>query len=207
MREDKVIVWPMFALAASVFLLTSEPALAQSTASVYRVVSITGGTLTQKGKTLKAGTRIVLGGTLQVSGGAKVMLEAGPGGRLLISGPASFTPKNNRFLLLKAGRLLSSWKKLTGEFKIATPAIVASVRGTEFFLESRGANEAYLCVCSGTVEVLDPRSEEGGQVAVVKGDHHSAHSFKFSGSSFLQTDAAMASHTDKDIAALRASFP
>lgn len=196
----------MLAFLVMTFLLATPPTWAQAAVSPYRVISITGGTLTAQGQALKTGSRIALGKTIQVSGGAQAVIEASAGGRLLIIGPASFTPKSSQKFLLKAGRLLSTWKKLTSEFKIATPAIVAAVRGTEFFIETRGANETYLCVCTGDVEVFDPRVEEGGSVTVIKGDHHSGHNFKFSGSSFLQTDAAMTAHTDSDLENLRKTF-
>jgi hypothetical protein len=84
---------------------------------------------------------------------------------------------------------------------VETPAAVAAVRGTEFYVEPRGKDSTYLCVCRGKVEV---RGSGGSRFkTTMKGKHHTAALIQRSGESTKKRPAAMEGHTDAEISALK----
>jgi hypothetical protein len=135
------------------------------------------------------------------------VLDAGPWGKVLITGPAVFAAnrKGGDGLFLKAGGALSVLHKVAGRsFTVRTPAVAAAVRGTTFFVEARGKTAAYVCICDGTIEL----SSESGAYKSTMTSHkkHTPVLVRFANGQGLSTEASMEHHRNEDIEALGGSM-
>lgn len=157
-------------------------------ASEFTVASVEGGALTVNGRAASAGTALDPGAVVRLDSG-KAVLDFGAEGRLWLTGPADFTVAS-RGLSVSRGGLLSMLNKLTGAFTVETPAAVAAVRGTKFYIEPRGEERTYLCVCKGKLEV----ASAGGFKTKMKSADHKAAVFARSGDSVTQTPAGREGH-------------
>jgi hypothetical protein len=81
--------------------------------------------------------------------------ESAREGVVELRGPASFQVRGGRRagFDLARGRLLAVLPSLKSRFNVRARGLVASVRGTDFYVDLAGRNDLYLCVCDGTVEV------------------------------------------------------
>lgn len=182
----------------AVLLLAAAPAAAE-----WKVHSVTG-TLTAGKVRLKAGSRLKPGAKLALSNGGEAILDLGEEGRLLLKGPAHATLRSTgkkRGLLMKLGALLAVLPGVKGSFTVETPAAVASVRGTDFYVQALGPRESYVCACDGLLEVHAP----GGSPRALGGMPHVGQRFRDASTGRLQTeDKSMAGHSDEDLERLRA---
>lgn len=180
---------------AAVLLLAPGPAFAAH--SVFRVVSVEGGALTADGKPARPGFPFRDGQALHLDGG-RAVLSFGEEGRVLLSGPADLVVEE-RGASLSFGGLLSVLDRLRGPFSVRTPTAVAAVRGTNFFIEARGKDQTYLCLCSGKIEV----SGAGGFKKTIRASRHSPFLFTRGEKGVVQSAAHMENHTDAQIESLR----
>lgn len=175
-----------------------KPASADPKAEV-RVVSVAGGTLKSGGKPVSAGALVAQGSELRLDAG-RAVLDFGGEGRVQLNGPAALTVGARR-LTLSEGGLLSVMSRLKGRYAVATPAAVAAVRGTEFYIEARKDGATYLCLCEGAVEVTGGRGAKYSQSFESK--HHLSAVFTRDGRTLKRSEAPMLSHQDADIEALK----
>jgi hypothetical protein len=151
---------------------------------------------------LNKGDELSLDAPFWVSKGGRAVLRVA-GGVVLIKGPAHFVPKLDGFVL-KLGSLLSVLPHLDGRaYRVRTPAAVAAVRGTEFFVQTGRKGATYLCLCRGAVDVA-PASRDDAPPARIKSDHHAGFEFRDDGGRLVQAPAGMRGHTDDELASLRA---
>lgn len=164
-----------------------------------KVLSVTGGVLKAAGSPLAAGAAVADGSELRLDAGQAV-LDFGGEGKVLLTGPAVLTVGGRR-LTLTGGGLLNVMSRLKGRYSVATPAAVAAVRGTEFYVEARADGSTYLCLCEGSIEVA------GGKGVKYKkrfrAEHHQAAVFSRDGKTLKRVAAEMGGHHDEDIEALK----
>lgn len=168
-------------------------------AGQFTVASIEVGPLTRDGRPVEAGAALDDGSVLHLAAG-KAVLDFGGEGKLLLTGPADFTVET-RGIALKAGGLLSVLNRLKGGFQVRTPAAVAAVRGTEFFVEPRGEHETYLCLCRGRIEVTGV--DGAGKPIAIKSANHKSYLFSRVGAVLTKRAARMEGHSDAEIADLK----
>ena len=164
------------------------------------VVSVSGAALQAAGKRLKGGSPIPAGVKLELGKGGRAVLRLGDAGVVELEGPASFVLGKEPGFRLDAGRALSVLKRLAGPFSVTTAHVVASVRGTEFFVEARGEGGTYLCLCSGALEVA---ARGGGFKTALTAAHHAAYLFAPKREGMTQATAPMEQHSDAQLEALR----
>jgi hypothetical protein len=178
----------------ALLLIISSPSFAATKVAALK------GALTLNGKELKVGDE-VSGGRFDLAAGGTATLEV-DGGKLLLKGPASFTPQADR-LFLHSGGILAALPRLKSKFKIATPSVVAAVRGTDFYIEVRSNTVTYLCVCEGTIE-LSGKGVNSKKLPTITGAHHDEPTLlTLQGSRLRMKKAPMNGHTDAEIAALK----
>ena len=178
------------------FLLLAQLALsgaARAAPARIEVVDVLGA-LTAGGNTLVRGEIIDGSSPVELAAGGEATLRLEQG-LVLLKGPASFTADRDA-LALRSGSLLSVLKKLKRRWSVKTPAAVAAVRGTTFYVEAR-PEETYVCLCEGKLALSSP-GREG--VAHVAAKHHTAWIIKDG----ARTKSTMLGHTDAEIAALKA---
>lgn len=188
-------------LAVALLLFAAPRTFAAQALKVYE---LSGGALTVGGQPLKVGQKLPSGKTARLARGAKLVLDAGPWGKVLLHGPAVFTPGGGDDadgLTLKAGGALSVLHKVAGgRFVVRTPAVAAAVRGTTFYAEARGANASYVCICDGTIEL---ESDSGAYKSTLTSQKkHRAVQLRFDNDQGLETEAPMVHHSDAEIAQL-----
>lgn len=179
-------------------LVLAALAAAASASAEMRVVSATG-RLTSRGKALHPGDRVPPA-KLELSSGTAVFDT--DAGRFLLKGPAAMTPARSS-IRLDLGGLLSVLPKLgRRRFAVRTTTAVAAIRGTDFFVDARGENESYVCVCRGEAGL----SAEGLEARKVAADHHKATLFRRAEAGVEASDAGMESHTDEELEELRSAI-
>lgn len=171
-----------------------------------RVLSVEGGTLTSRGKPVPAGAVLRRDQPLRLDGPGRAVIQVGRSGHVLIKGPASLTadPGGARGFFLRAGAVLSVLPRLTGRFHVRTPAAVAAVRGTDFYVEARGKDAAYVCVCEGELAVTAGKPGPREKPRPLKGTHHNARLFRAGPRGLVDGSAPMTGHDDAEIAGLSA---
>lgn len=171
--------------------LGAAPALASSSGKVLS----TTGRLTAGGKALVAGDSLPSMEITLDQGSATLAVE---GGRLLLTGPARFTPRPTGFRLT-LGSLLSALRHGQRRFVVRTPTAVAAVRGTDFYVgvDSDGATD--VCICKGAVEV----SAKGMKTVPMTAENHLNWRFVKNGSGVSGAKAPMRGHTDAELDVLR----
>ena len=194
-------------LAALLSLTLAAPAAAARPAgAATTVLELSGGALTVGERSLQVGDRLPDGKSARLARGGRLVLRAGPWGKILLHGPAVFAAGGEDGadgLRLKAGGLLAVLHKVKGRvFGVRTPAAALAVRGTTFYTETRGQTAQYLCICDGAVELLTP---SGAFKATVSSEKtHKSYLFQFHDDNGLQSEAPMERHNDEEIAALAA---
>lgn len=187
------------AMILALCALASAPARAKMLTSPYEVISLEGGELRAGKKLLKEKDRLAFGVRHKLAAG-RAIIGLGSAGKLLLRGPAEFTPQQDA-LSLRSGALLSVLPFLKGRFSVRTPTVTAAVRGTDFFIEAR-KKETYVCLCSGA---LDLTSDDDGRFRLnLQGSRHEAPILLRDGSRVTRTPAAMQGHTDAEIEELKA---
>lgn len=191
-------------LLAAALLLCRAPLFAAQTMTVSQ---LSGGALTVDGKPVKTGDAVPAGKTLRLARGAKLVLDAGPWGKVLIKGPAVFSAnkKGGDGLSLKAGGALSVLNKVPGRsFTVRTPAVAAAVRGTTFYAEARGKTASYVCICDGSIELT---SDSGAYKSTMSSHKtHKSVLVRFANDQGLSTEATMEHHSDEEIESLGGSM-
>jgi len=173
---------------ALALLLTNVPVAAFSAG---RVLS-TDGVLTSGDAVLKAGDALPNAEVRLASGTATLALD---GGRFLLKGPARFTPRKSQFRL-DLGSLLTVLKSRAGRrFSVRTPAAVAAVRGTDFFVSVGSKQEVDVCICRGALEV----TAKGMEKLPMAAEHHLNYRFWIVKSGTAREESPMIGHTDDEL--------
>lgn len=189
------------AMLFSLFLLAAPArAAAPADPGAMTVVSVAGGRLSVGGRELAAGDALKPGKTIALSAGEAV-LDAPGAGRLMLKGPASFTPSRSGGRLASGG-LLSALPFLKGRFEVHAGPITAAVRGTTFFVDARG-EEAYLCLCEGALE-LGGRGKAKAFHKRLSTKAHAASLYRADGAKLLEKPGKLERHGDSDIERLLA---
>ena len=118
---------------------------------------------------------------------------------MLLTGPGDMKVRS-RGVELTLGGLLNVFPKLRGGFTVRTRNAVAAVRGTEFYVETRGADATYICLCSGRITVTGLKDKDFK--TTIKAKTHTAFLFHGAGKTLAQAKAPMTGHTDAQIAEL-----
>jgi hypothetical protein len=122
------------------------------------------------------------------------VIELGPQSRLVFNLAA-----DNNELSLERGRLSGLTGALfKGGYRITTPAVLAAVRGTAYYVQVEDPQNTYFCVCNGTIGLGEPGSEE---LLDISATHHNGARFTRLAEGKVQIDrnAGMLYHGDADI--------
>ncbi|MBI5245710.1 MAG: FecR domain-containing protein [Elusimicrobia bacterium] len=170
--------------------------LAAPAGAAMRVAATTG-VLSAGGKTLKPGD-VVPDAEVSLSSGAAVLTV--DGGRFLVTGPARFTPGKKQVRLGLGSWLSVLTRKAGRTFSVKTPAAVAAVRGTDFYVGVGPAGETDVCICDGKLEVTG----DGMAAIPLAAKHHLNYRFISSAGKTSGAKAAMIGHTDAELKDLHA---
>lgn len=182
-------------MSARAFLLTLLLSSAPCAASAAMRLLSTTGALTAGDTVLKAGNELPNAEVRLASGTATLAIE---GGRLLLTGPARFTPSKSSFRL-DLGGLLSVLTQRAGRgFSVRTPAAVAAVRGTDFFVSVGTTQKVDICICHGALKV----SAKGMKTLPMAADNHLNYRFWIVKSGTAHEKSPMIGHTDAELDAL-----
>ena len=188
-------------------LLAAAVPSAAKTPATMKILSVTGGTLTLGKEALEPGAELTPGKEVILSSGAEAVLDAKGWGKLFLHGPVYFTPRaeGDDGVEVRAGGILAKLKSRSGRaFSIGTPAAVAAVRGTTFFVEARSKKQSYICICRGELSV-ESRVEKFRTVIKSGSDnHHKPYLFRAGGGASSLSEAAMERHSDEEIESLDA---
>ncbi|MBI9107410.1 MAG: FecR domain-containing protein [Spirochaetales bacterium] len=107
-------------------------------------------------------------------------------------------------ITIKKGTFAALFTKLEAltmdePFKIRTQTAVAGVRGTAFFVKALDADNTYICICNGELEVTDTEADSR---EVIESGHHKAIYFRNVNGETVVDNAPMLYHTDEDMEAL-----
>ncbi len=87
-------------------------------------------------------------------------------------------------------------RKNIPDFKVTTPTVTASVRGTVLFLGTESPNSTYTCICNGIIHYHpEGRSKSERHAAA----HHKGISYTEKGGIVFDVPAGMKHHTDEDL--------
>lgn len=90
-------------------------------------------------------------------------------------------------------------KKNIPDFKVATPTVTASVRGTAIFLGTESPSSTYTCICNGIIHYHPEGRAKAERHAAA---HHKGISYSEKGGLVFDQPAGLKHHTDDDIEAL-----
>jgi len=99
--------------------------------------------------------------------GDKNVLQLGKSSELVFN----ISEKSN-ILLLKKGWLGGITRKMftkQGTYRVETPTVVASIRGTSFCVVAQSDVKSYFCVCNGKINLKGSDAESGNEVIAA---HH-----------------------------------
>lgn len=183
---------------------TSAPSAKKATYVDWVEVVELEGRMTAEGRPVQPGFYAAPGVRLELEADGRAVFRLGKEGAFEMKGPATFAVNSGALsgLDLWRGRLLAALPRLKSPFHIHTRGLVASVRGTDLYMDLAGRNDLYLCVCQGTVSISDtlPR----GYRKTVSAEHHQGLGYHRGGGSTLESDHEMAGHSDADLDALHA---
>jgi hypothetical protein len=106
-------------------------------------------------------------------------------------------------ILLEQGGISAVFNKLDKliremkDFTISSPTTVAGVRGTVFYARVEDADNTYVCICNGELNM-----EYGEDALGIEADHHKAYRFTNVNGKVSWTDAPMLYHDDPKMDAL-----
>jgi len=78
------------------------------------------------------------------------------------------------------------------DFTVTSPANVAGVRGTVFFIKVEDDNNTYLCICNGALTIGGAESDLD-----ISSDHHKAYRFTKLGNNVTTENAGLLYHDDE----------
>ncbi len=90
-------------------------------------------------------------------------------------------------------------KKNIPDFKVATPTVTASVRGTVLFMGTEAPNSTYTCICNGIIHYHATGRSKAERHAAA---HHKGISYTEKAGLVLDSPAGLKYHSDEDIEAL-----
>lgn len=82
------------------------------------------------------------------------------------------------------------------KFRVKTPTVIASVRGTSFCVKTESPDSTYFCVCNGVIDLEDDRNANFEKVAA---SHHTARRYLRIGDKISVEKPELKYHSDKDI--------
>ncbi len=177
--------------------------LKTSQESLVTVVSVSG-QVVKSGKPVSAGEPMSVGETIMVDEHGSAILK--------IKDRASIQLKNSGKLvideisdsiviMLDYGSLMSVVSPVGKKFQLVTPAATVGVRGTAFYVEARGIDQTYVCLCEGTLQI---KTESGVQEihSDDRSHHHPVLIAPDKNGRTAVEPAEMLNHTNDDISAL-----
>jgi hypothetical protein len=90
-----------------------------------------------------------------------------------------------------------------GEFAIRTPAAVAGVRGTIFFVQTESPTSTFICTCNGRLSITNTPT---GRADTVRARHHKGYRYRRLGDEVSRAAAGMAYHDDPQMERLAAKI-
>lgn len=163
------------------------------------------------GKAAKSGKAVSKGD--EVMPGETVLVEEGSAAVVKISNKAAVTLKNASKLVfdevtdtaislnLDYGAMMTVVAPSERKFILKTPAAVAGVRGTAFYVEARAIDQTYICLCEGILSLTMPDTVQ--EMQTPNRSRHNAFLISPDPSGALRPSrATMLNHTNADIAAL-----
>lgn len=183
--------------------LSIVDAPAEDFPSSFRLESVEG-RLASGLRQIPAGGHLRPGLTVYLEAAGKAVIRVKDGGKILLKGPASFTPRESKGwgVDIKSGAFLFSLPLLKARFWVRTPAAALAVRGTEFYVDARSEVETYLCLCSGALSVTRPSGRRGKPLELTAG-HHTAVFLRSGKAGMESSPAPMEGHTDDELESLR----
>lgn len=103
--------------------------------------------------------------------------------------------KDNLELDVKKGKVLNILEKRS-VYSVRTPAAVAAVRGTIFFVAAINSDSSYICACNGTIGI---EQLNGSPLKQLSSPHHQANFCKKENGQPIMSAAGMYEHTDLEI--------
>lgn len=105
---------------------------------------------------------------------------------------------DDALVTLKRGFLgiLVKNRKNIDNFRINTPTVTASVRGTSFFIGAESGDKVYTCICNGIIHYRGDGHEKSARYAAA---HHKAAYFTRSGGQVNIDPGTMKYHDDQDM--------
>lgn len=175
-------------------------ALAPAAAERAFEVAELSGKLSGGGRDFAPGDRLPAGTPVSLEAGGRAVIRVNGEGAVLLKGPASFTPKKGG-VDIALGGILSVLPRLKSLFRISTPAVVASVRGTDFYAEARH-DQTYICLCEGKLELK--ASAHPGRRQRMTSHTHTAGVFRAERGGLSRAPAGLEGHSENDRRELRA---
>ncbi|MCB9057917.1 MAG: FecR domain-containing protein [Calditrichae bacterium] len=96
---------------------------------------------------------------------------------------------------VKKGKVLNILEKKS-RYSVRTPAAVAAVRGTIFFVAAMNADSSYFCACNGTISI---ENLDGTSLKQLSSSHHQANFCEENNGNPALSEAGMFEHTDLEI--------
>ncbi len=109
--------------------------------------------------------------------------------------------KDNARIDLKNGfiGIIIKNRKNISDFSVSTPTVIASVRGTVFFLGMETPTSTYTCICNGAIHYHPAGRPKAERHAAA---HHKGITYTEKGGIVLDAPAGLKYHNDNDIEAL-----
>ncbi len=160
------------------------------------------------GKIAEVGDNIVKGDTVKTGSDSEADIEIRDFAVFHIKQNTEITIDqilNKTKLTVKRGWFLTIVKRGT-PFIVATPMILAGVRGTVFFFNVINENSLYFCDCNGTVDLI--QADTGERIKRVVSYYHTAYTINKSNSSNIEySKSTLKYHDDNDILRIANRFP
>lgn len=134
---------------------------------------------------------------VEIKFGEYRVLNAEENTRLVLNAAEKTFELNNGALAVVQSK--ARWFSRRKPWLVETPTVVASVRGTVFYIKVESADSVYFCLCNGKIHLED--TEEGG-VLNLEAAHHNAVRFIRSDEGLVCRKAPMLYHTDQAIESL-----
>lgn len=173
-------------------------------ASVQGTVKYAEGDLTINGVPAAVGAAVRNGDTVKT--GADGICEITFAGRNIIQIRSNSLAVLNfesfaRGIQLQSGSLAAVLKELAptataNRFQVDTPATVAGVSGTAFYVKVLEASTTYFCLCNGAISLQDNR---GGNPRRLEAAHHTAVAYVKSNGTITVKSAPVLYHSDAEM--------
>lgn len=168
------------------------------------IISVDGKVL-KSGKPVSKGAAIMPGETVLAEDGGAALIKIGDRAGLQMRSTSKLVfdeIADTISLNLDYGALMSVVARQSDrKFILKTPAVVAGVRGTAFYIESRAIDQTYICLCEGVLSLTSQDTVQ--EIRSRDRSHHSPYMVTQTPSGAVQVSgSSMINHTNADISAL-----